>query len=742
MSDLDVSLRLRLINLMAGGALDAVRDLKRVQQAAEQTNQAMKGGGEKVPAHLWVDQQKAQAEALRKAQAASDEYFSNLDRRLARLGMIQMGLGEMVRTAERLRKPLEEATNEAEKFEAAIFSLASSADRLGARKQLAAAVLAAARSGNIPWEDVYSGERKLSSLGGGKLQGELTDESRGKMAKLSNIAEVDSAHLYNLYFDLRTVAKLSQEEAIKSLEKIYAIGKKGAFELKYMGGALPQLQAAAIRYGETGKQASDTIPKLLQLLRESSGSNEAAETQAKHLIGKLNDPHYVKKFKDELGVDVNALRRQAIAKGKDPLIVVLDRLAAALKTQVDKAGKAAGTLNPDTEQVEGADPEKLGEVARDYHFRQGLSGWAADGGSKKLEEYDVSDEEARRVAAEQFEEKRKIAEQRRKASEIAKQETEIRAGDTQLGTVGAINDMKAEAARKLGKVTEELPGTTNVLMTAWSAITGAAGALGMIGGALFGLAQLKAVLERSLAKGAAGDVSNLIEDAKKGGPAEAPKPGAAGAEAAKPGLSPETLEKIEQGSRLFVFLSAALDQVLHGAKLLDADYWKNRGITPDAVKKLNEENRGAGGDAGGASAQIGKAIAEAAQKGASNVDMSPAAQATMSKYAGAIEGAEGPAVAAVAALVAKLKAMLDFKATPTIQPRLIAPSGVSPSGGGSAATPGKQSKAGGNVYIQQAHFHGVQDPKKLHEQVMARANRDAAGAHVASLHDIDTGGVG
>ena len=141
-------------------------------------------------------------------------------------------------------------------------------------------------------------------------------------------------------------------------------------------------------------------------------------------------------------------------------------------------------------------------------------------------------------------------------------------------------------------------------------------------------------------------------------------------------------------------------------------------------------------------ADIGKSLANAAQKGAQSADLSGAGQAVMTNYAGAIQAAEGQVVAAVQALVSKLKSMLEFTASPTIQPRLAPAAGGA--GAPAAPAPKKQSRAtpANSVHIAQAHFHGVQDVDGLHRQVMARLDREAAAGSNLALHDIDVGGVG
>ena len=58
MSDLNVSLRLRLINMMAGGAREAINDLKGIENAAQSLNRSRPAIDGKIPAHVWVEQQR------------------------------------------------------------------------------------------------------------------------------------------------------------------------------------------------------------------------------------------------------------------------------------------------------------------------------------------------------------------------------------------------------------------------------------------------------------------------------------------------------------------------------------------------------------------------------------------------------------------------------------------------------------------------------------------------------------
>ena len=78
MTDLDVALRLRLINMMSGGVGEAVDDLKRIATAGKEVNRLI-DSGKPVPAQLW---RKAAQEAAA-AGAASTESWINSQRAAA-----------------------------------------------------------------------------------------------------------------------------------------------------------------------------------------------------------------------------------------------------------------------------------------------------------------------------------------------------------------------------------------------------------------------------------------------------------------------------------------------------------------------------------------------------------------------------------------------------------------------------------------------------------------------------------
>ncbi|MGF3028053.1 hypothetical protein ACQVP2_35355, partial [Methylobacterium aquaticum] len=147
-------------------------------------------------------------------------------------------------------------------------------------------------------------------------------------------------------------------------------------------------------------------------------------------------------------------------------------------------------------------------------------------------------------------------------------------------------------------------------------------------------------------------------------------------------------------------------------------------------------------------------------------DLSGPARESMQSYTAALKAGTAEAVAAVTAAVAQMKAMLNFTASPTIAPRLVAPSGTgaAPAGGAPATkaaastgaapagpsgpAPRVQSASlrrsggggggggGGGVTITgPVHVHGVKDVAGMHRQISRIADRRARDARDGALHD-------
>ena len=72
--------------------------------------------------------------------------------------------------------------------------------------------------------------------------------------------------------------------------------------------------------------SATNLPAVLQILRQLTGSVREADTRLRHGMSKLTSPGEAKRIKDELGLDVFELRRQAVSEGRDPLLAVAKEL--------------------------------------------------------------------------------------------------------------------------------------------------------------------------------------------------------------------------------------------------------------------------------------------------------------------------------------------------------------------------------------------------------------------------------
>lgn len=744
MTDLDVALRLRLVNMLSSGVAQAVSDLNRVKTASEQINRATAGGGAgKIPAHIFFENQKLAAsaqEAAEKAKAAINEYFDTIDKRLAQIGQMQWAFSELHRLGHDIAKPIEQATDAAVEFEKRIQSIAKAGGMLGAQKQIGEDILAAAKAGNISWEEIAGGERQLVALGGGDYLDKI-GPIRARLAQLIKASESDAGDLYNLLYHYMDLTHMSPNEALQSMQVNYLQGKMGALELKDLAELMPRMIPLGQEY-MSDKQVSTELVALLEVLRKQTGSASEAETRARYMMTKLSDPAEAKRIKDELGVDVFGVRDAAKARGENQLFAVLDAIAEKFKKFGD-------------------DPKKLGSIARDYYFRAGLEGYMKM--REEIKNYLPSADDAQKTTMADFDSTVNTAASALERLKIAADEARIRVGDAQKPVVSTAADAAAGGAEGVSWIAKTFPTLTAILGTGGMGLATAFMGIGALGSFVKGLETSGLALKWLAGKAVLPSIGEAAPAAKA---VAAPASQATTAVAAAAAELPAWISAIAPTVRplmlttLISSISDAFDQhqiakpgFMEKVRADEAEEDKRRRegnplnavMRPDAANAVQDfwthfsTMIGGASNADAAGAAIGKAIGDAAKQGASQADMGPAGQRTMEKYAAGLAAAEGKAVAAVEQIVARLKAMLEFTATPTIQPRL-APASPAPS---SSAAPEKHSRVIDNrVQIGQAHFHGVKDVASLHRQVTARLDRSVAGDRAAALHDMDIGGMG
>lgn len=466
MANMAVELLLKLVDQLSQPMGQATDSVKNFDRAIGET----KGKGK----DLFADQGRA-----------ADDYKAKLDSitdRMAKLGQIQMGFSDAKRTFEAIGKPLDDMTAKAVEFEKRMESIARAGGRLDLKDKLGKDILDVSKRTNVPWEEIAKGERHLVELGGGEFLDKVSPV-RERLARLTYASESSAESLYSLLERYMKLGKMSAEQAMGALEINYAQGKKGAYELKNMAHGMPQLFSLGTSFGMSGQQAATDLPALLQILRQTTGSAGEADTRLRHGLQKLTDPKTLEKINEELGVDASAIRKGALAAGANPLLAVANAIA-------DKLGHMpeAGRVNNTTGQIDGADPEKLGGIARDFYFRSFLDAFSKM--RDQMGEFSSTPAEARMQADIDFASRAATAAGALERLAIAADLNAVNRGKEQLETVKARADRKTWAYEKLDGFAEAFPGLTNAATSAYGAIAHVGAGLAQLGLVGLGVAQL------------------------------------------------------------------------------------------------------------------------------------------------------------------------------------------------------------------------------------------------------------
>ncbi len=419
---------------------------------------------------------KAGADANRQLGQGIEDVQKKLDGyrdTMSKLSQMQMGFMNSARIADALGKPLDEATQKAVEFEKRIESIARAGGRLDLKNKIGADILDVAKKTNVPWQEIAKGERHLVELGGGEFLDKIAPV-RERLARLSYASEAEAQSLYSLLERYMKLGKMSALEAMGALEVNYAQGKKGAYELKNMAHGMPQLFSLGRTFGMSGYQSATDLPALLQILRQTTGSAGEADTRLRHALTKLTDPRTIEKIEKELGVDVSAVRKNAIAGGQDPLFAVADAIANRLRGMPE-----AGKVDEKSGQIEGGDPEKLGAIARDFYFRSFLDAFSKM--RDQLAEFQATPAEAKKQTDEDFASRAATAAGALERLAVAADQAAIHAGQTQLETTKSRAERKIWALDKVDEAASAAPGTTGFALSAWNTLTHAANGIMKVG---------------------------------------------------------------------------------------------------------------------------------------------------------------------------------------------------------------------------------------------------------------------
>ncbi|ABD87119.1 phage tail tape measure protein [Rhodopseudomonas palustris] len=394
MSNLDVALRLRLINQLGGPAKDAKRELESVGAAAKKLDGAK---ADKIARDLARTKaeakgadaalQKAAAGAkrldgtsadrlsakLRKATAHSDQLAQSLRRvrseansadhagkvdpvflqRQGRGGsaVIAGGTARMmgavggayagVRAVGAIKQSFEDfAALDRRLTRLGITAEATKAQVDGATVK----VREIAQQYAVPVEEVLKGLEALVTQGKELPEALAMMDAVVKSAQASGAAAEDMS---NSAGAMMTNLKLKVEELPEAFDRLAYAGKKGQFELKDMARYFPELAAAWANVGQKGADKLADLAAATQIIRKEAGTSEKTFNGIRDLLAKINSTDVQNNFK-KMGVDLEAGLKKGAKEGKPLLDVITELTEKALKGDMAKLPQLFGEIDSRT----------------------------------------------------------------------------------------------------------------------------------------------------------------------------------------------------------------------------------------------------------------------------------------------------------------------------------------------------------------------------------------------------------
>ncbi|CAH1652046.1 PhageMin_Tail domain-containing protein [Hyphomicrobiales bacterium] len=219
----------------------------------------------------------------------------------------------------------------------------ASADELGGvRKEIE----------GIAYETAQSSGKVTGGLGVLVAQGRSLKESLEFLPSVARTAAATGSEVADIAKSADAVAsnfKIAGTQMQKAFDIMSEGGKAGQFELPDMARYLPSLAPAASAVGFTGTKGLAELVSILQVMRKGSGSPEEAFTSLNNILMKMDSDETRKNFK-KFGIDSSKALEQTRKSGGN-VIETFERL-------IDIATKG--------------DNAKIGEIVKDQEFKRGV----------------------------------------------------------------------------------------------------------------------------------------------------------------------------------------------------------------------------------------------------------------------------------------------------------------------------------------------------------------------------------
>ncbi len=202
----------------------------------------------------------------------------------------------------------------------------------GAAERTRATIAAIARETALPTEQVVAGLDALVQAGRSLPDAMAFLPSVARSAQASGAEVADMARTADA---LGGSLKIGADQMQAAFDILVAGGKAGKFELKDMAQYLPAIAPAAAAIGIKGEAGLRKLVASLQMVRQQTGTSEAAATNFMNVLQKMESRETANAFK-RFGIDLPASMKKARASGKDLLDVFLDLTDRALKGDISR----------------------------------------------------------------------------------------------------------------------------------------------------------------------------------------------------------------------------------------------------------------------------------------------------------------------------------------------------------------------------------------------------------------------
>ncbi len=166
----------------------------------------------------------------------------------------------------------------------------------------------------------------------------VVDRNIGLIGKSATAASAEFSDMAAVATSLLNTLEVPETGMEGALAGLVVAGKEGAFELKDMAKYFPQLTGQMKKFGIEGREASDQIATLLQIARKGTSEPGQAANNLNNFLSKALAPVTIKKF-EEMGVDIEAVMKDAAAKGINPLEAMLQKIGKLTGVSSDSIGQ-------------------------------------------------------------------------------------------------------------------------------------------------------------------------------------------------------------------------------------------------------------------------------------------------------------------------------------------------------------------------------------------------------------------